>query len=195
MKLKIKRKSKPVSNPVSIAKVSAGERQRIIKLMKNRLDYLTESQVQELEQNIFTATEDYATKNGTPVNFDNRIFLKLYQANVRHYLNNLDDASYIKNNYLKQQIVDGKIKTCNITKLDNKLLFPERWKDYTSKEEDEFNDIAMGNKKLVSTNIFNCGKCKASRAVYYQSQDRSCDEGVTNHVTCLNCGNEWAQAN
>lgn len=36
-----------------------------------------------------------------------------------------------------------------------------------------------------------CGRCHKKRCYFYQLQTRGGDEGYTNFVTCINCGNRW----
>lgn len=186
MKLAIKKKS-------SLESLES-ERLNIINLFKKRIDYLSEEELVQLENDIYTDTVSYAQKNGTLTVFTNKSFLKLYQSKARHYLVNLDDNAYLGNKEFRAGITDKKVALETLVGMNSRTMMPSRWTNYTKKEEAELGEIAHG-KKVMPSKMFTCGKCKQKETEYYQSQDRSMDEGTTNHIKCLVCGNEWSQCN
>lgn len=63
--------------------------------------------------------------------------------------------------------------------------------EYREKLEKENTQIAQGIK--VEKGEFTCKNrnCRSKECYYYQSQDRSSDEGMTTHVICTKCGTRF----
>ena len=68
-------------------------------------------------------------------------------------------------------------------------LNPQKWKktiDFIQTKNDIINS-------KVRSALYVCGKCKGNITTYFERQDRSCDEGMTNHIECITCGNRWTE--
>ena len=69
-------------------------------------------------------------------------------------------------------------------------LKPEEMASKVRQEENQrIRDAAMfeaerGQKRLATTDQFQCGKCKKRQTSYYQMQTRSADEPMTTFVIC-----------
>jgi DNA-directed RNA polymerase subunit M/transcription elongation factor TFIIS len=57
------------------------------------------------------------------------------------------------------------------------------WEEQEAKEEQ--------TTPLITTNQFLCMSCGKRECVYYLSQTRSADEGMTQYITCVHCGKSW----
>lgn len=69
-------------------------------------------------------------------------------------------------------------------------LKPEEMASKKRQEENQkIRDAAMfeaerGQKRMATTDQFQCGKCKERKTSYYQMQTRSADEPMTTFVIC-----------
>ncbi|MHB1955052.1 MAG: hypothetical protein ACYCOU_15045 [Sulfobacillus sp.] len=70
-------------------------------------------------------------------------------------------------------------------------LCPEFWGKLAERAASQVTDKVLS--RMQGTDMFFCGRCKKRNTTYYQSQDRSSDEPMTTHITCLECGNRWRQ--
>lgn len=78
--------------------------------------------------------------------------------------------------------------------LMNEILDGANWdsKVYDNiREKIEIENKRVINPPDVKKGIFKCKKCKSEKTWSYQLQTRSGDEGMTNFITCSNCGNKW----
>ena len=147
---------------------------------------------QELEKSIYNSCISYSNENNIQKKWDNTVFKSLYNDKIRHLLVNIDNNSYIKNNYLKDNIDNGTIKVGNVCNLEPFETFPDIWKKIRDKIELQ-EKIAEETKHMATTDMFRCGKCKKNKTVYYKLQTRSADEPETTFITCVNCNNTWKQ--
>ena len=156
------------------------------------LNYLTTSQVTELESVIFKKVEKDALSRS---NFqEDQKFLKLFKSfymnMLIHLLVNMDPDEYIKNTYLKPAILNGTVKVGDLPEMNAVKLFPENWKDYQIKEEAEITQITEGDLSAESM-LYTCSKCKHNITNVNEKQTRSGDEGSTLTITCKSCSNTW----
>lgn len=123
--------------------------------------------------------------------WSNRHFRSLYRDKVRSFILNLNENSYIGNNYLCNELKNGKnIKPKNCGSLHHQEIFPQRWKKLIDAKMKK-DEMKMTIDKRNATDEFFCKRCKQRECTYYQLQTRSADEPMTTFVTCLNCGNYW----
>jgi transcription elongation factor S-II len=121
---------------------------------------------------------------------DDLYFRRQYMNKLIILYNNLNPDSTVQNTYLLPTILNGEINIDHLPSMTPKELFPEHWKPYIDKQ----NAREMVYKSLqeqVTTDIFQCGRCRKNRCTYYQLQTRGTDEPMTTFVTCIECGHKW----
>jgi transcription elongation factor S-II len=121
---------------------------------------------------------------------DDLYFRRQYMNKMITLYNNLNPNSYVKNPYLLPAIESGEVDIEQLPNLTPVQLFPDHWKPYIDKQ----NAREMVYKSLqeqVTTDIFQCGRCKKNRCTYYQLQTRGTDEPMTTFITCIECGHKW----
>lgn len=181
--------------PIVPAKVVLDNiRQGTVNLLKSKIDYLTEQQLLDTEASIYDSAVMYSHKHGCSSNLNNKVFRHVYQGLIRHWLVNLDPTSYIGNKELSDRIKSGELPIARVIGLAPRETMPSRWVDYEARVSAEIRVITQGE-LVATTTLFVCGKCKNNICSYYQLQSRSIDEGVTNYITCNNCGHFWKQHN
>lgn len=179
----------PNPNPTTIHDLSI-HRQKKIQFLRQKIDYLSDLQLSILESEIYQKI-----RNEYPDLHDkSSVFHDLYHHLIQRMFVNLDPNAYLKNTYLKEQILNSKIQIEKLPYLSNQELYPEKWKEYTKREEIELHHQIHGE-AFVATTLFTCRRCKKNQCKYFQRQIRSCDEGMTNFITCMNCNNHWRQNN
>jgi transcription elongation factor S-II len=144
----------------------------------------------EIEKSIYNSCISYSNENNIQKKWDNSVFRSLYIDKIRHILINLDQESYIKNNYFKENILNGNIVPTEISNLDPSEIFPDVWKRIKDRLELQ-EKIAEETKNMATTDMYKCGKCKQNKTVYYKLQTRSADEPDTTFITCVNCNHKW----
>ena len=144
----------------------------------------------DIEKAIYNFCIGYSNENNIQKKWENYVFKSLYNDKIRHVIINLDQESYIKNDYFKDQVVNGSIKPSEICDLDPSEIFPQIWKRIKDKIELQ-EKIAEETKNMATTDMYKCGKCKQNKTVYYKLQTRSADEPETTFITCVNCNHKW----
>ncbi len=163
-------------------------RQNKIEFLQNKIDYLMIDDIKLLEQTVYDKLlAEYPQVNLT-------IFTNMYNNLMRHLWVNLDPTAYLQNTYLKNSVLDGSIQIKDIPYLSNRELYPDKWRAYNKREEIELH-YQINGEAYVPTTLFTCKRCKKNKCKYFQLQVRSCDEGMTNFITCMNCNNHWKQNN
>lgn len=121
---------------------------------------------------------------------DDLFFRRYYMNKMISLYNNLNPTSSVQNIYLLPAIQRGEVSIENLPMMTPVQLFPDHWKPYIDKK----NAREMVYKSLqeqVTTDIFQCGRCRKNRCTYYQLQTRGTDEPMTTFVTCIECGHKW----
>ena len=145
-----------------------------------------------IEKSIYNALIEDCKENNIPRQWKNTIFINLYFSKIRSICVNLNKDSYIKNNYLIEQINNNKIEAENISKLSVYDVYPDNWRvmiDAKIKRD----KIKYELKPEAMTDQYKCRKCSGRSCSYYEVQTRSADEPMTQFITCLDCGNRWKQ--
>lgn len=151
---------------------------------------LDDTQATDLEIGIYNWSLQKADENGIKRNWNDKLFMNVYESKSRSILTNIDSTSYISNNRLLNRLNDKEFKPHELPFMDMTNVFPERWTellDIRLKQEQNF----YNSKQVAKTDMFKCGKCKKRECSYYELQVRSADESSTIFVSCLNCGNRW----
>ena len=111
-----------------------------------------------IEIGVFNSTIREADTLGIIKKWDNLHFKKLYILKIISIYANLSQESYIGNNYLINQVKDGKLQPYDIASLKPFEMFPERWKstlDMKSKRD----QIKFEKRSEIATNLYQCSKC------------------------------------
>ena len=90
------------------------------------------------------------------------------------------------------QVLTGDIDADILVDLSAEELASNERRQQNDKIRDAMKaECVRGQKKMASTDMFQCGKCKQRKCTYYQMQTRSADEPMTTFVTCTVCDNRW----
>lgn len=140
-----------------------------------------------VERGIFNyALQNYSKEKTNDIWNENFKFYYLQKA--VSIVTNLNPDSHIKNKNLMKRLLDNEFTEFELSLLDSKHLFPEKWLENWEKHGPK--ELII-DKKDTADGLFKCGKCKTYKTTYYQMQTRSADEPATTFVTCLNCDNRW----
>ena len=143
-----------------------------------------------LEKGIFNYIIQQAKRKRIVRKWDNNNFVLLYLNKYRSIFANLNTQSHVCNNTLLQKINNGDIPAHAIAAMNDREMFPQKWKKLIEDKIKRDNNMYKEN-LAAATDEFKCYKCKKRQCTYYQMQTRSADEPMTTFVTCLNCGNNW----
>ena len=143
-----------------------------------------------LEKGIFNYIIHQAKDKKIVRKWDNNHFVILYLNKYRAIFANLNIQSHVCNKVLLQKVNDGDIPAHSVAAMNDREMFPEKWKGMIEDKIKRDNNMYKEN-LAAATDEFKCYKCKKRQCTYYQMQTRSADEPMTTFVTCLNCGNNW----
>jgi DNA-directed RNA polymerase subunit M/transcription elongation factor TFIIS len=112
-------------------------------------------------------------------------------ANKTHIYTNICIRynAHLNNGYLCEKLNDGIINLGDVQGLKLREINPDKWKSI--EEIQKANLILAQRTPEATTDIYKCPKCHKNRCTHYERQDRSSDEGMTTHITCINCGFKW----
>ena len=145
-----------------------------------------------IEQSIYNYCIEYSIKNNISRNWDNKLFKSFYINKVISIYSNIDDKSYIENNYLINRIKNKKLNLHNIANMSRYEIFPDRW-NHLIEEKIRKDKILSEMKPNEMTDQIRCNKCGGRKCSYYAVQTRSADEPMTMFITCLTCNSKWKQ--
>lgn len=165
---------------------------KIRNTIKNNINNLIKDDLitNEIEKGIYNFTILESEKNNIPKRWDCNNFKNLYIQKSLSILGNLDNELYIKNNELITLIKNKKIIPYEIAFKKPEELYPSQWTKILE-QKDKRNKELFSNKTDISTDIYQCNRCKERKCTYYQLQTRGADEPMTTFVTCCNCGKRW----
>ena len=164
-------------------------RLKCIETMKNLLKM---NELEELEQEIYKVSLEYATTKHIIKDWNSKLFLEIYLANIRKITGNLDSSSYIKNKELIEKVKNKEISIKALCLMNYYELNSSRWKEAIERQRIIEKQQLEGNKSMA-TDQFLCRKCYKRECTYYEMQTRSADEPMTIFINCLSCGNNWRQ--
>lgn len=143
-----------------------------------------------IEKNIYNIVVNYSKENNITRKWNNIVFYNLYFSKIRSIYLNLNEKSYINNEYLLNKIKSGNIKPEELSKLAVYEIHPENWKDIME-EKIKRDKVKYELKPESMTDRYKCRKCGSRKCSYYEMQTRSADEPMTQFFTCLDCKNRW----
>ena len=130
-------------------------------------------------------------KNLVQLDFPNIKFKRRYLSYAYNLIENLDPNSPIRNDYLLPKVLNGEISRNQLVNMNDQELYPEKWQKIRDKRLNEIK--AENEQRLITTDLWECGKCHKRECTYFQLQTRSSDEPMTTFITCINCGNRWKE--
>jgi transcription elongation factor S-II len=146
--------------------------------------------VNNIERNIFNTSLIFADKYSVAKQWTNIEFRDIYKDISNKILTNIDPDSYIGNSKLLNDTWEGTIDPVSLPKMSPDELYPAKWEQLIQEKiRREMLKYDMSNKAV--TESYKCGKCKTSKAYYYQVQLRSSDEPMSLLLECCNCQNSW----
>jgi DNA-directed RNA polymerase subunit M/transcription elongation factor TFIIS len=144
-----------------------------------------------IEISCYNDTIRFANEKGFLKKWDNPIFKQMYTQKCISVFTNLDNNSYVKNEYLNQLVKSGEIKAYQVGGLTPNQMFPESWKSIIDEKVKKDRVAFEIRTEHTVQGVYKCGRCKNDRITYYQVQTRSADEPTTLFCTCTKCGNKW----
>ena len=168
--------SRQINNPVNFRD---NIRSRLALMLDENLNIAL-----NLERGVYNYCIGEADKRNIVKKWDNIYFKQVYNDRLRTIYTN------IKEPYLKQLIIERKVRAHEVAYMTHQEMNPEKWEKLLrdKKIRDENRYIT---KIEASTDNYTCRKCKSKECSYYQLQTRSADEPMTTFVTCIPCGNRW----
>ena len=151
---------------------------------------LTPLEAQDLEIGIYNATIDYCGQNEVHLTWNCEAFNEIYLIKARSMYSNLKSNSYVANTNLMNRLKDREFLPHELPFLKCENIHPEAWSIIVDNEVKR-NRAAYEQSEKSMTDQIKCGKCKKNKISYFEIQQRSADEPMTTHYTCLNCGNRW----
>ena len=154
-------------------------------------DSKCENIIKNIEKGIFNWSINRLKEIDQIPSWENTIFKEVYKRKALSIIYNLKEPR----SHLKIRIIDGAVKTRDLTVMRPDELWPTGPYDQTKRQREceELRKQLAKNKADTEDfeGMFTCGKCKSKRTKYYQMQTRSADEPMTTFVNCLNCGKRW----
>jgi DNA-directed RNA polymerase subunit M/transcription elongation factor TFIIS len=138
--------------------------------------------------NLEIAIYNYAIREATQKKiikkWENPSFVVLYLDRIRTIYRNLSNQEFLS------KITSGEITPQDAAFMTHQEMNEGRWSELI--ERKKLLDANKFNTNLAaSTTLFTCSKCKSNRCTFYSLQIRSCDEGETIFITCMDCGKRW----
>jgi transcription elongation factor S-II len=160
-------------------------RTEFIKLLSGIVD---EEVSTKIEESILKSVISSCESRKIVTKWNNTHFNKMYLNKARSIYTNIDKHSYIKNNYLADNLSNLNLETIGF--MSYQELNPQHWKRLLDKKYKKQEEL-YETKQEAMTDEFKCKRCKSRKTSYYEMQTRSADEPMTIFITCLNCGNRW----
>ncbi len=164
-------------------------RRIVEKLFQDKLN-MVPAEARDLEQGVYNSTIQFCSDHAVTKNWKNPRFHNIYMSKSMSTFANLNHETYVKNEKLRQRLVEREFVPHDIPFLKRHNVFPDRWKNELDRKL-KTDEHVYEERPAAMTNLFKCGKCKKRECVFQELQLRSCDEPMTLFITCLNCGNRW----
>lgn len=142
----------------------------------------------KLATNLEIAIYNYAISEATQKKiikkWENPSFVVIYLDRLRTIFRNLANSEFLNRLYY------GGITAQEAAFMTHQEMNEARWADLIERKKimdaNRYTETAA-----ASTTLFTCSKCKSNRCTFYSLQIRSCDEGETIFITCMDCGKRW----
>lgn len=145
--------------------------------------------IQEIEKGVFSVTIKESTSTGIVATWANPLFIELYSDHLRRVLVNIDPDSHVANQDIKKFIDQEKFN--QLATYSPQELAPSVWEPIY--EEQRRKEAALLAAKEIAAlknkdSVIKCRKCHSHNIHVDTQQLRSADEGMTNILTCRDCG-------
>jgi len=142
----------------------------------------------DIEKSCRVASVAKAREDNVPLVWKNTHFKNIYHAICARVLSNLNPSFSIKNQYLLDAVIGGKIQPRDLGSMSARDMFPERYVEIDRRIAIAF---SYTQETTTHTTLYKCGRCHKSICRTSNTQFRALDESSGVMVTCLNCGNKW----
>jgi len=145
--------------------------------------------VQSIESGIFSVTIKEATSTGIVATWANPLFVELYSDHLRRVLVNIDPESHVNNQDIKTLI--NQEDYTQLAKLSSQDLSPSVWEPIFEEQRKKEEVLLAAKESITAKNkdsLIKCRKCHGHNVHVQSQQLRSADEGMTNIITCRDCG-------
>ena len=163
---------------------------KAVGLMCKNIKELPEAMASEIVRGIYNWSLEFAKANTVSANWDCARFRKIFMLKLESLYANLNSASYVQNTRLLKRLLEGEFPPYELAFMSPNQLFPERWAAIVKSKMEKDNYI-YNAKPVPMTDEFRCKRCHKRECIYMDKQTRSCDEGMTTYVLCLNCSHHW----
>lgn len=142
--------------------------------------------IKDTEKGIYCAAIREAIDIGVNALWDNFLFVELYADHLRRILVNFDKKSHVKNSDVVDVLSNYEFK--NLATLSSQELSPSVWEPIFEERRKKEEALLQAKSRQTKDTLIKCRKC-GSKNIYVQTQQlRSADEGMTNIITCQDCG-------
>ena len=135
------------------------------------LNILDEEVATKIEESILKSVISNCETRKIVTKWSNTHFKKMYLNKARSIYTNIDKNSYIKNNYLFDNL--NNIKLENIGNMSYQELNPQHWKRLLDKKYKKQEEL-YETKQEAMTDEFKCKRCKSRKTYYYEMRDKKC---------------------
>ena len=148
--------------------------------------------IRKIELSVLNYSIDKCKGQNIIPTWENPNFTYIYINKCRHIYLNLDQKSYIKNDYLIKEIKKKEFDLLKIAYLKREEIMPSIWMPLIE-ENKRKEEIMNKSQTAEATNQYVCPNrnCRARKSLCKEVQTRSADEPMTLFLTCLVCGKKW----
>ena len=148
--------------------------------------------IRKIELSILNYSIDKCKSQNIIPTWENPNFTYIYINKCRHIYLNLDQKSYIKNDYLIKEIKKKEFDLLQIAYLKREEIMPSIWMPLIE-ENKRKEEIMNKSQTAEATDQYVCPNrnCRARKSLCKEVQTRSADEPMTLFLTCLVCGKKW----
>ena len=165
-------------------------RQKTIEIFQKILKDM--NTIRKIELSVINYSIDKCKGQNIIPTWENPNFTYIYINKCRHIYLNLDQKSYIKNDYLIKEIKKKEFDLLQIAYLKREEIMPSIWMPLIE-ENKRKEEIMNKSQTAEATDQYVCPNrnCRARKSLYKEVQTRSADEPMTLFLTCLVCGKKW----
>jgi DNA-directed RNA polymerase subunit M/transcription elongation factor TFIIS len=140
-----------------------------------------------MERSCFRKTVDSCVNDGVDRLFTEKKFLDRYSLHVCRVLSNLNTLGSVKDAYLINQLMSGKINPVDVADLTSWQLCPNA----SSEERREIETRKKIKFEYKVSRAYKCKKCGGDKTIPIEFQSRCADECSSLSVKCVNCEYTW----
>lgn len=145
--------------------------------------------LENIERSTYNEVRKKTLETHRSPSWSDPVFINIYNIHIGEKCASLD---YFDNQIFSDEIINEIEKSKTIGLLS--------WNDMNEIDVECIQRVAARKeidptRSVKTTSFFPCPKCKHAKATFYETQDRSSDEGKTTRYTCMNksCNNKWSE--